>query len=364
MTATASSSVSRLHAVRPLGQRLWLDNLSRSLLEGPLQALVLDDGIAGVTSNPAIFHKAIASDPAYAADLAALRRQPLSAEARYEALAIADVQRACDLLSPMWRDSRGDDGLVSLEVSPAYAHDAAATVSEGRRLWQAIARPNAMIKVPATAAGLQAFSALIADGVNVNLTLLFSRAQLAGVFPAYRAGLAQRLAAGGDVGGIKAVASLFISRLDSLLDPQLAARAETTALQGEAALAMARLAYQDWLVDCQHADWAPLRAAGAQPLRLLWASTGVKNPAYSDVRYVEQLIGADTVNTVPDTTLAAFRDHGEARATLAADPAAAAAVYQALQAGGVDFAAAGEQLQADGLKQFEQAFAALLQLTA
>ncbi len=353
--------MNRLQAIRPFGQRIWLDNLSRELLaSGELARLLQEDGIAGVTSNPAIFHKAISTDPRYREELAQLKTNPaLSAEQRYETLVIADIQAACDLNLPQYRATAGDDGYVSLEVSPALSRDEAGTLAAARRLWAAIDRPNAMIKIPATAEGIAAFRQLTAEGINVNITLLFSLRQVEAVWDAYIAGLTARHAAGQPLGHIKAVASFFLSRVDSLLDAQLPAE-----LQGKVAVALSRVAYQRYLERFHGVEFAALKAAGARAQFLLWASTGTKNKAYSDVLYVESLIGDETVNTVPDATLALFRDHGHAAATLTQDVAAAQATLAAAAAAGVDFDAVGEKLQQDGLVLFEQAFAELLLLTA
>lgn len=352
--------MSRLAQIRPLGQRIWLDNLSRSLLADTLQKLVQEDGIAGVTSNPAIFQKAFATDPAYQADLQTLKQQPMTAEARYEALALTDIRRACQLLLPMWKDAAGRDGLVSLEVSPALAHDCDGTIAAARRLWQAIDHPNAMIKIPATPAGLQAFSKLIAEGININLTLLFSLQQLDGVYVAYEEGVRNGLDQGVDLSRLQVVASFFLSRIDSLVDPMLTANGADS-LQGKSAIALARTAYTQWQQRYQ-TTLKPLSEAGVPTLRLLWASTGTKNPAYSDVLYVDQLIGADTVNTVPDATLNAFRDHGTASASLD-DGGASQSILTAIAAAGISLNAIGEQLQRDGLKLFDDAFAQLLAQT-
>jgi len=352
--------MNRLQAIRPFGQRIWLDNLSRELIEsGELARLVHEDGIAGVTSNPAIFYKAISTDARYRDDLASLKQQPLSAEARYEALVIPDVQAACDLLASVYQASDLNDGYVSLEVSPALAHDAEGTLAAARRLWQAVARPNLMVKIPATAAGIEAFRQLTSEGVNVNITLLFSLTQVDAVWDAYIGGLTERHAAGHNVAGIKAVASFFLSRVDSLLDPQL-----PDGLQGKAAIALSKAAYARYQQRFHGSEFAALNAAGARPQYLLWASTGTKNKAYSDVLYVESLIGDETVNTVPDATLAAFRDHGVAADTLGQNlPAAQERLLDVAEAG-IDLVAVGEQLQRDGLKLFDDAFDALLQLTA
>ena len=353
--------MNRLSAIRPFGQRIWLDNLSRELLQsGVLDRLIRTDGIAGVTSNPAIFEKAIRHDPRYQTDLARLKAVPqLTAEARYEALVIPDIQVACDLLRPTYDASHGEDGYVSLEVSPFLAHDEAGTLAAARRLWQAIERPNAMLKVPATPAGIAALRVLIREGINVNITLLFSARQVDAVWDAYMTGLSERTDAGQPLYHVRAVASFFLSRVDSLLDPKLPAP-----LQGKTAVALARSVYQRYQERFRGAEFAPLRALGAQPQRLLWASTGTKNPAYPDVLYVESLIGPETINTVPDATLDAFRDHGVAAATLVADPAGTEAQLAAVAAAGIDLAAEGELLQQQGLVLFDKAYQALLDLTA
>ncbi|SMF35395.1 transaldolase [Pseudogulbenkiania subflava] len=352
--------MNRLQAIRPFGQRIWLDNLSRELLaSGTLARLVEEDGIAGVTSNPTIFHKAIASDPRYQEDLAALKLRALDAEQCYEALVIPDIQAACDLLAPQYHASAGDDGYVSLEVSPLLANDAAGTLAAARRLWQAVARPNLMIKIPATAAGVDALRTLTREGVNVNITLLFSLPQVEAVWDGYLAGLQQRLEDGNDVKPVKAVASFFLSRVDSLLDAQLAPE-----LQGKVAVALAKAAYARYRQRFHGAEFAALRAAGARPQYLLWASTGTKNAAYSDVLYVESLIGQETVNTVPDATLAAFRDHGAAAETLPRALEDAMMTLHRVGASGIDLAAVGDKLQQDGLKLFVESYQALLELTA
>lgn len=354
----------RLHA---LGQRIWLDNLSRTLLhEGTLKSLIADDRIAGVTSNPTIFFKAISESPHYNEELQRLQADTtLSAEQRYETLAIADIQAACDLLQPAFKSSSGDDGYVSLEVSPALAHDAAGTVAAGLRLKGAVARDNLLIKVPATAAGLTAIEELIAKGCSVNVTLMFSLRHVRDVAQAYLRGVARLLEAGGDARKVKSVASLFLSRVDTLIDKRLEAiGGDALALRGRSAVALAKLAYQDYRVTFSDTLFGTLAKRGARPQYLLWASTGTKNPAYSDVLYVESLIGPQTVNTLPDATLAAFRDHGKAEATLETGIDAARDQFAALRRLGIDMDAAGEELQTEGLKLFADSFRQLLAQTA
>ncbi|MDR2209075.1 MAG: transaldolase [Azoarcus sp.] len=352
--------------IRALGQQIWLDNLSRALLDGgDLARFISEDGIAGITTNPAIFQKAIAGGRDYEDDLARLKQQPISAEERYEQLVIEDVQRACDLLHPLFEQSRGNAGYVSLEVSPALAQDAEGTVAAGKRLHAQAGRSNLLIKVPGTPAGLVAIERLIGEGINVNVTLLFSPAHARAAADAYLRGLERLRAAGGELQRVMSVASLFLSRVDTLVDARLdALGGEALPLRGQAAVAMARVAYQAWRDHFHGPDFATLRATGARPQYLLWASTGTKNAAYSDLLYVEPLIGAETITTLPDATLAALRDHGRVNETLTHDVTAAHTLIGQLALHGIDLAEVGETLQADGLAQFEQAFARLLDQAA
>ena len=333
-----------LQEVKQLGQQIWLDNLSRSLVRSGTLAKLQQSGVSGVTSNPAIFRQALAGDALYTAEIAQLKQQPLSAKARYETLAVADVQAACDVFAAQFA-AEGNSGLVSLECDPALSHDTDGTIAEARRLWNLISRPNAMIKIPATDAGLAALPALVADGININLTLLFSRAQTVRAYQAYQQGLAQRA----DQAAPQLVASFFISRIDTALDPQLPPQ-----LQGKTALALAQAAYQDWQQFFgQPSDTEPTA-------RLLWASTGVKNPAYPDTLYVDNLIAPHTVNTLPDAVLQAFTDHGRAADALSRPAVPAQPILDEVAALGIDLEALANQLQQDGLAQFEQAFAQML----
>jgi len=346
-----------------LGQSIWLDNLSRTLLrDGTLARLIAVDGVSGVTSNPSIFHKAVAESPYYADDLLGLRKSEADPERRYEGLVIADIQAACDLMKPVFERSRGEDGYVSLEVAPRWAHDRDATVAEGRRLSALVARSNLLVKVPATPAGVAAFETLTAEGINVNVTLLFSLGQVEAVNQAYLRGLARRVAAGQDIVANKAVASLFLSRVDTLVDQRLEAigTPEALALRGGSAVAMARLAYARYLELFHGPEFAELRARGARPQFLLWASTGTKNPAYSDLLYVEPLVGPETINTLPDKTLAALKDHGQVRASVAEGLEGAEAHYHRLADLGIDMEQVGRQLQDQGVELFADAFDKLL----
>lgn len=333
-----------LQEVKQLGQQIWLDNLSRSLVRSGTLAKLQQSGVSGVTSNPAIFRQALAGDALYTAEIAQLKQQPLSAKARYETLAVADVQAACDVFAAQFA-AEGNSGLVSLECDPALSHDTEGTISEARRLWNLIGRPNAMIKIPATDAGLAALPALVGDGININLTLLFSRAQTLRAYQAYQQGLAQRAGQAAP----HLVASFFISRIDTALDPQLPPH-----LQGKTALALAQAAYQDWQQFFgQPSDPEPTA-------RLLWASTGVKNPAYPDPLYVDNLIAPHTVNTLPDAVLQAFTDHGRAADALSRPAVPAQPILDKVAALGIDLEALAAKLQQDGLAQFEQAFAQML----
>ena len=346
-----------------LGQSLWLDNLSRSLIhEGTLATLIAEDGISGVTSNPSIFQNALAASPYYAADLARLKASEPDAERRYEALVIPDIQAACDLLLPRFEASGGNDGYVSLEVAPRWAYDSARTVEEAQRLSAQVNRRNLLVKVPGTPEGVQAFETLTALGVNVNVTLLFSVAQTQAVFDAYLRGLATRARTGAEVRRSKAVASLFLSRVDTLVDQQLTAigTPEALSLRGKAALAMAKVTYQHYLHTFQGAAFAALAVQGARPQYLLWASTGVKNPDYHDLLYVEPLIGRETINTLPDKTLAALREHGRPALRVADGVAEAEAQLADLAHLGIDMEIVGHTLQIDGVKLFEAAFQKLL----
>ncbi len=357
-------------------QSVWLDYIRRHLVtSGELQRLVDEDAVTGVTSNPAIFEKAIAGSSDYTASLA--RHAGAGAcdpKALYEALAIEDIQLAADVLHPVYARTAGRDGYVSLEVSPDLAHDTAGTVEEARRLWRAVGRDNLMIKVPATPAGIPAIRQLISEGLNVNVTLLFSVEIYERVAEAYMAGLEALAARGGDVGRVGSVASFFISRIDSVIDAQLAAKASAApndaersrvlALAGRAAIANARLAYQRASALFGSARWQALAAHGARPQRLLWASTGTKNPAYRDTLYVEDLIGPDTVNTIPPATLDAFRDHGRPRASLTEDPQTATAVMAAIADAGISMREVADGLLSDGVQQFVDAFRKLLAAVA
>lgn len=346
------------------GQSVWLDYIGRELLDSlELRRLIEEDGITGVTSNPAIFEKSISGGQFYAADIA--RSHDVPATAVYEHLALEDIRRAAAELHPVYAATRGRDGYASIEVSPHLAHDTERTLQEARRLWAALDQPNAMIKVPATAAGMAALESLIAEGINVNVTLLFAVDAYRRVTDAWLRGLEKRLAAGGELSQVASVASFFISRIDTAADAQIDRRLAAgvpprdaralSALRGSLAIANARQAYLHYMETVTQPRWRHLASAGAQPQRLLWASTGVKDPAYRDVRYLEELIGAETVNTVPPATLDAFRDHGVPRDSLLEDLDGALDRLSAAARLGVDLAAITDTLLADGLRQFRDA---------
>ncbi|AXQ31667.1 transaldolase [Solimonas sp. K1W22B-7] len=359
--------MSALKAISEHGQSVWLDYIRRDLLlSGGLKKLIDEDGLLGLTSNPAIFEKAIGGSADYDPALRALvdggQRDPA---ALYEQLAIEDIRQAADIFLPVWQATGGVDGYVSLEVAPGLACDTAGTLADARRLWAAVRRPNLMIKVPGTAEGAVAVRELIAEGINVNVTLLFSRPAYLAVAEAYLAGLEARLAAGGRIDGIASVASFFISRIDAAMDAEIAARGgEALALAGKVAIANARLAYEDYRGLCAGPRWQKLAAAGARPQRLLWASTGTKNPAYRDVLYVEELIGPETVDTIPPATMDAFRDHGQPRRSLDRGTADAREVIAAVERLGLPLDAVTTRLVGEGIKLFVDAHDQLLAAVA
>ena len=362
--------MSKLKELQHYGQSVWLDYIKRSLLSsGELVRLIRDDGVRGLTSNPSIFEKAIAESSEYAADLLRLGRRYSSAKELYEQIAIDDIRGAADALRSVYDESNRRDGFVSLEVSPELARDTDGTVAEARRLWNAVGRDNLMIKVPGTLEGIPAFESLISDGINVNVTLLFSVDLYTKVAQAYLSGISQHASRGGDIGRVASVASFFVSRVDTAVDALLQQRlartpapqqAELKALLGKAAVANAKLAYERYQEVFKGPKWEALQAAGARTQRVLWASTGTKNPAYRDVVYVEELIGADTVNTMPPATLKAFREHGIARSTLVQGIDEARVTLEALERVGISMKAVTQQLLDEGQKLFVDAFRKLL----
>jgi transaldolase/glucose-6-phosphate isomerase len=360
-----------LHELAAQGQSVWLDYIRRDLIDsGALARLVTAGELRGITSNPSIFEKAIAGSKEYDPLLEAALRETRDPAAVYERLAVRDIQDAADALRRVYETTEGRDGFVSLEVSPHLAHSTEGTVAEARRLWGAVDRPNLMIKVPGTKAGIPAFAKLVAEGINVNVTLLFSREAHWQVAEAYVDAIERRAAHHRDFGRIASVASFFVSRIDTAVDKHLAARAalafsdpervQLVKLMGKAAIANAKLAYQNYLEVFGTSRWKALAAQGAQPQRVLWASTSTKNPEYRDVVYVEELIGADTVNTLPPATLDAFRDHGRVRKSLVEDVDDARRVMGDLTAVGISMEEVTSKLLDEGVQLFVDAYDKLI----
>jgi len=358
-----------LQQLSTFGQSIWLDYIRRDLVAGgALQRLIDEDGLRGMTSNPAIFEKAITGSHAYDTDIRTMARAGQSAAAIYEALTQRDVQSGADAFRPVYDRTDGRDGYVSLEVNPHLAHDTKGTLAEARRLWAALNRPNVFIKVPATLAGLPAIQQLITEGINVNVTLLFGLPRYLQVAEAYLAGLQARMSSGKPVQRVASVASFFVSRIDAWVDPLLEARIAqggptaglAKELRGKVAVASAKLAYQLYKDVFGTQQFHRLTTAGARVQRLLWASTGTKNPAYSDVKYVDELIGQDTVNTLPLETLNAYREHGQPRASLEQEPAEATHVLQHLRELGISLDKVAQQLEAEGVDKFNQPFDKLM----
>jgi transaldolase len=351
--------MTKLHELADLGQAVWLDYIRRSFIEaGDMQAWI-EKGVRGVTSNPAIFEKAIAGSDDYDDDIQRLAKKGISVQKIYEALALDDIRRAADLLGPLYNKTDGQDGYVSLEVNPTFAHDTEATVAEAKRLFAEADRPNVMIKIPATPAGMPAIKAAIAAGINVNVTLIFSLGQYEGATEAYLVGLDTRREAGQSVTGIASVASFFVSRVDTAVDAELKKTGRSD-LMGHIAVDNARLAYARFGELFSGERWQKLARAGARVQRPLWASTGTKNPAYGDTIYVDSLIGSDTVNTVPPVTLQAFMDHGRVAVTIDKDIEGARARMVELAELEVNFEAITQKLLNDGVAAFAKPFEALM----
>jgi len=362
-----------LRELGTLGQSIWLDYIRRDLMAGGgLRRLIEEDGLRGMTSNPSIFEQAITDSHDYDEDIRAMALQGRDAQAIYETLSQNDVQRAADEFRALYDSSDGKDGYVSLEVDPHLAHDTNGTTEEARRLWAALKRPNVFIKVPATAAGLPAIQQLIKEGINVNVTLLFGLPRYLQVAEAYIAGIESRAAQGKPVRNVASVASFFVSRIDALVDPLLEELMErggqeadlARKARGQVAIANATLAYQDFKEIFGGARFGALAVQGARVQRLLWASTGTKNPAYSDVKYVEALIGRDTVNTVPPATLDAYRDHGEPKARLEQDVSHARWVLERLPTLGISIDSVTQQLEDEGVEKFNKPFDKLMETLA
>jgi transaldolase / glucose-6-phosphate isomerase len=372
VTTQISQIKNPLQTLQSYGQSVWLDYIRRSLItSGELQQLIDQDGLRGVTSNPSIFEKAIAGSTDYDTALTESEQtQDRNVISLYESFAIADIQTTADILKPIYEQTKRRDGYVSLEVSPYLANDTQQTIAEARRLWQAVDRPNLMIKVPATASGIPAIQQLISEGININVTLLFAQDAYEQVANAYLTGLELLMAKGGDIGRMASVASFFVSRIDTAIDNQISTQLKTASdaaqrdllkgLSGKVAIANAKLAYSLYQDLYSSSRWQTLASKGAQTQRLLWASTGTKNPQYSDVLYVEELIGADTVNTIPPATLSAFRDHGQPKSSLTVGLDEAQSTLANLEKVGISLELICDQLLTDGVQLFSDAFDQLL----
>ncbi len=369
---SSTSTKNPLLELQKQGQSVWLDYIRRDLItSGELKRLIDKDGLRGITSNPSIFEKAIAGSTDYADFLDQLRAQGMSSGDMYERIAVRDIQDSADLLLPVYKATNKRDGYVSLEVSPTLARDTNGTIEEARRLWKTVARPNIMIKVPGTPEGVPAVRQLISEGININITLLFAQEAYVKVAEAYVDGLEAAQKAGKDISGIASVASFFVSRIDTLVDSMIDERLKTAippqqdqellrSLHGKVAIANAKQAYRSYQKMIETPRWKALAAKGAQVQRLLWASTSTKNPKYRDVLYIEELIGPDTVNTIPPATMDAFRDHGVVRRTLDADVAAADATMANLEKAGISMQKVTDKLLEDAIQLFADAFQKLL----
>ena len=372
-TMGSQSAANPLKSLLAYGQSVWMDYIRRDLLTGGgLKKMIADDGLRGMTSNPTIFEKSITGSNLYDDILNSPEAKSLNAKALFEKIAIRDVQDACDIFRPVYDESRHRDGYVSLEVSPYLANDTAGTLEEARRLWKAVDRPNLMVKVPGTPEGIPAIRTLLEEGLNINITLLFAQSTYEKVAEAFLAALEARAAKGQPINHIASVASFFVSRIDTLIDGKIdnilkTATGDTKALlesiHGTIAIANAKLTYNKYQELFGGSRWAALAAKGAQTQRLLWASTSTKNPKYRDVIYAEELIGADTVDTMPPTTFDSFRDHGKLRKSLIEDVAGAARHMENLAKAGISMKEVTDQLVTDGVRLFSEAFTSLLAAT-
>jgi transaldolase/glucose-6-phosphate isomerase len=374
LSVGASQGTNPLKGLLTYGQSPWMDYIRRDLLtSGGLKKMIEQDGLRGMTSNPTIFEKAISGSKAYSDILESADAKKLDAKGVYEKIAIRDVQDATDIFKPVYAETKRRDGYVSLEVSPLLANDTQGTIDEARRLWKTVSRENLMVKVPATQAGIPAIRQLLEDGLNINITLLFAQSAYEQVAEAFLAALEARVKKGQDISHIASVASFFVSRIDTLVDAQIDAKLKTltdanqrtllTSIEGKIAIANARLTYRKYQELFGGAPWKALAAKGAQTQRLLWASTSTKNPKYRDVLYVEELIGADTVDTIPPATFDAFRDHGKLRASLTENVDEAAKTMANLAKAGISMKEVTEKLVVDGVKLFADAFHQLLEAT-
>ncbi|HPP80946.1 MAG TPA: transaldolase [Deltaproteobacteria bacterium] len=352
--------MSRLHELARVGQSVWFDYIQRSLISSGELSRLIREGVRGITSNPAIFEKAITQSGDYDVEIAVLAREGKDVLEIYESLVMKDIALACDVFMELYAESRGVDGYVSVEVSPHIAYDADSTVREASRIFELLAKPNVMIKVPATKEGLTAIEELTARGVNVNATLIFSVKRYEEVARAHLRGLQRRLDGGLPLDSTASVASFFVSRIDTAVDAELD-RMGMKGLQGKAAIASARLAYARFKELFSGGPWDRLASRGARVQRPLWASTGTKNPGYPDTMYVDNLVGAHTVNTLPPATLGAYIDHGRTAATLETGLSDAEKTMEELEAAGIDLASITARLEEEGVKAFQRSFDTLLE---
>jgi transaldolase/glucose-6-phosphate isomerase len=376
-TTTTIPNISAGEGTNPLkgllayGQSPWMDYVRRDLLtSGQLKKYIDNDGLRGMTSNPSIFEKAITGSNLYTDVLNSPEAKKLDANGLFEKIAIRDIQDACDIFKPVYDESKRRDGYVSLEVSPFLGHNTKATIDEARRLWKAVNRPNVMIKIPGTPEGLPAIRQCLEEGLNINITLLFAQSAYEQVAEAFLSALEARAAKGQDISHIASVASFFVSRIDTLVDSKIDEKLKSTtdagqkalleSIRGKVAIANARLTYKKYQELFGGARWKALAAKGAQTQRLLWASTSTKNPKYRDVVYVEELIGADTVDTIPPATFDAFRDHGKLRPSLTENVEGAAKTMADLAKAGISMKEVTDKLLVDGVKLFADAFRTLL----
>ncbi len=354
--------MSRLHRLAEHGQSVWADFLSRDLVHaGRLARLMQEDAVTGVTSNPTIFQRSLASGHAYDEELAEVLAAEEDLEEVFVRLAVRDIGDACDVLRVAWDETSGRDGYVSLEVEPALAYDTEATVEEATRLHALVDRPNLLVKIPATKPGLPAIEEMIARGTSINVTLIFSLERYVEVAETYLRGLERLVAAGADPSGVSSVASFFVSRVDTETDRRLDELGGHDGLKGQLAVANARLAYRRWRELFAGERWQFLASKGARPQRCLWASTSTKNPAYSDVLYVESLIGPETVNTMPEETIRAFQDHGRVAPTLEQGIDEARRLLERLAQAGVDYEDVTRTLEDEGVQKFQRSFDELLE---
>lgn len=353
-------SNNKIKQIQNFGQRIWLDFFDREILNsGKLKKMIEEDGIGGVTSNPSIFEKAIGSSSDYDEDIRTLIQSKRSYDVIFFSLAVKDIKRAADLFKNVYKKTNGQDGFVSIEVSPHLAHDTENTIKQARELWKAVNRKNVMIKIPATAEGLQAIRTCISEGININITLLFGLPRYEEVIEAYLSGLEDRVQAGKPIDQVHSVASFFLSRIDSLIDPELKSKGLGD-LKGQVAIASARKAYEIYKSYFFGSRFQALENKGAKRQRLLWASTSTKNPTFSDVKYVSGLIGPETINTITLETLAAFRDHGQPANRLENDMDKASIVFEQLKESGIDINAVTQKLEDEGIENFNVAYDELL----